>query len=206
MTWADDLEEWKRQQDQARKTKESREKFKAADGNKAEWQRIYKNYRASSIWQEIKKRKLAQVGFRCELCSAQYISESGLQVHHKNYDRVGGLEKDSDLQVVCAGECHHRADEFREERVETRRRHAKYEQWFENWGIKKYRDKWEIEKYDRELEVEEEFQKHAYKKWCEDNGKHFNSYIRIPDDFIEMLEDGRYDEYEEYTPGGTYYW
>jgi len=206
MTWANDLDEWKRQQEQARKTRESREKFKAADGNKGEWQRVYKNYLASPIWQEIKKRKLAQVGFRCELCGAQYINESGLQIHHKTYDRVGGLEKDSDLQVVCAGKCHEEADEEREERVEAERLFAEYERWFENWGVKKYEDDWIAQKYDREMEVREEFREYAYRKWCTENNRSYRSYLKIPDEFIEMLESGLYDEYEEPSYDDDFSW
>jgi hypothetical protein len=102
--------------------------------------------------------------YRCEQCHAQYLNDSGLQVHHITYDRVGGLEKDSDLQVVCAGKCHEEADEKREERVEAERMNAEYERWLDNWGTKKYEDDWAIKKYDDEMKMREEFCEYAYRK------------------------------------------
>lgn len=206
MTWAEENQEWKRQQEQIKKTKESREKFKAVEGNKVEWQRVYKNYLSSPIWDEIKKRKLKKVGYKCEKCGAQYISDLGLQVHHKTYDRVGGMEKDSDLQVVCAGECHREADEEREERAEAEKLYAEYERWFENWGAKTYGDDWEIKKYDDEMKMREEFCSYAYKKWCKENNRSYRSYLKIPDEFIEMLESGLYDEYEEPPYNDDFSW
>ena len=197
MTWAEDNQEWKRQQEQKNKSKEQRNKFKAADGNSSAWQKVYKSYLESDIWKEIRKRKLQAVGNRCEICGAQYITDSGLQVHHITYDRVGGLEKDSDLQVVCAGKCHEEADKEREERVESEKLYAEYERWFENWGMKVYKDEWVAKKYDDEMKMRGEFCEHAYRKWCNDNGKVYRSYLKIPDEFIEMLESGLYDEYEE---------
>jgi hypothetical protein len=206
MNWADENQEWKRQQEQKAKTKESRGKFKAASGNTAEWNRVYKNYLSSQIWQEIKRRKFKQVGYTCERCGAHYINEAGLQVHHLNYDRVGGLEKDSDLQVVCAGECHEEADEEREERVEAERRYSEYERWFENWGAKRYTDDWVMKKYNDEIKMREEFREYAYKKWCEENVKVYRSYLKIPDEFVEMLESGLYDEYEEESFDDDFSW
>lgn len=206
MTWADEIQTWKKQQEQRDKSKEWRQKFGAVDGRDSEWQKVYKSYLASPIWQEIRKRKLKQAGNRCEICHAQYLTDSGLQVHHKIYDRVGGLEKDSDLQVICAGECHEEADEEREERVEAERLYAEYERWFENWGAKKYKDDWVIQKYDREMEVREEFREYAYRKWCKENHKSYCSYLKFPDEFVEMLEDGRYDEYEEPSFDDDYSW
>jgi hypothetical protein len=206
MTWADDMQEWQRQQNQIKRTKESREKFKSTDGNKVEWQRVYKNYLSSPIWQEIKKRKLQQVGYKCERCGAQYITDSGLQVHHLTYERVGGLEKDSDLQVVCAGKCHEEADEEREERVEAQRLYDEYERWFENWGEKKYGDNWSMKLYDDEIKMREEFCEYAYRKWCKENNKSYRAYLNIPDEFIEMLENGLYNEYEEPTYDDDFSW
>lgn len=206
MTWTEDMQAWKKQQEQRDKSKEWREKFRTVDGNRPEWQRVHKNYLASPIWQEIKRRKLKQVGYKCERCGAQYLGDLGLQVHHKTYDRVGGLEKDSDLQVVCAGECHEEADEEREERIEAERLSAEYERWFENWGVKIYKDNWVIKKYDNELKMREEFCEYAYRKWCKENNKSYRSYLNIPDEFIEMLEDGLYDEYEEPSYDDDFSW
>jgi hypothetical protein len=211
MTWAEDNQEWKRQQEQKEKSKEWLGKFRAVDGNKSEWQKVYKSYLDSPIWKEIRIRKIMQIvkqfgHYRCEQCHAQYLNDSGLQVHHITYDRVGGLEKDSDLQVVCAGKCHEKADEKREERVEAERLNAEYERWFENWGAKKYEDDWAIKKYDDEMKMREEFCEYAYRKWCKENNKSYRSYLNIPDEFIEMLENGLYDEYEEPSYDDDFSW
>lgn len=206
MTWADENQEWKRQQEQKEKTKDIRSQYRAAEGNTSEWQKVHKKYLASDIWKDIRKRKIKAVGYKCEQCGAQYISDAGLQIHHRTYDRVGGLERDSDLEVVCAGECHHSADVEREERVQSERLVNEYQRWFDNWGAQKYEDEWVIKKYDYEIEMREEFCRHAYRKWCQKSGKSYRAYLKVPDEFCEMLEAGQYDEYDESSLDDYFSW
>jgi hypothetical protein len=56
----------------------------------------YRMYMASSEWKGIRKRKLQQVGYRCQGCS----SDERLEVHHLSYARFG-YEHLNDLQVLC---------------------------------------------------------------------------------------------------------
>jgi 5-methylcytosine-specific restriction endonuclease McrA len=66
---------------------------------------VYAEYIRSPEWAKVKTRKFKQVGHRCEKCA----KHTGLQVHHKTYDRLG-RERLSDLQVLCSG-CHEREHE-----------------------------------------------------------------------------------------------
>lgn len=206
MTWADEIEQWKKKQqvkDESQKVSDWRKKF-AETKSKTEWDKVYTAYLNSDIWKQIRKRILKRAKNRCEnkKCGVSVVDDSFLQVHHDVYDRVGGLERDADLRALCAS-CHLEADEKREERVEAERGDRQYRQWFDNWGANKYKEDWEIVKYDRESEIEEEFQEHAYQKWCKDNRKSYNPDIKVPEEFIEMLEQGQYDEYEEFS-GSVY--
>ncbi len=189
-TMANQNKEWER--------KYWHKRLLAASGNDSAWQKLYTQYLDTDIWKEIRHKAIARAGYRCERCNALYAGEIKLQVHHKTYDRVGGFEKDSDLEVVCAGQCHREADEEREERVEEERGYAIYQMRLDGWGRARYKDEWEIKKYDNELEVEEEFHRFAYKDWCEKNGEPYNKRRVVPDEFIELLMENRDSEYEEY--------
>jgi hypothetical protein len=176
-----------------------RKRFREASGNDVEWKKVYVQYLKNAIWLEIRQKALERAGFRCERCHTFHGSnQSKLHVHHKQYDRIGGFEKDSDLEVVCAGDCHQTADEEREERVEQERGEAIYQIRFESWGNARYKDSWDKKKYEYELGAEEEFHRFAYKDWCEKNKVRYHKSRKIPDEFIELLMENRDDEYEEY--------
>lgn len=61
----------------------------------------YEDYLLSDHWKVIKKRKIKQANYQCEVCGEDEIM---LQVHHKHYDNLG-CEKDEDLAVLCP-HCH----------------------------------------------------------------------------------------------------
>lgn len=61
----------------------------------------YDDYLKMPHWLEIKKRKLKQADYKCEICGEDEIA---LQVHHKHYRNIGN-EKDEDLAVLCPN-CH----------------------------------------------------------------------------------------------------
>lgn len=169
----------------------------AASGKDSVWKKLYKQYLDTDIWKELRQRAIIRAGYRCERCNALYAGEIKLQVHHKTYDRVGGFEKDSDLQVVCAGECHWNADIKREQIVERKRISARYQARFDAWGEARYKNDWDRKKYDDELEVEEEFHKRVYKDWCDDNDVHFDPSADVPELFVDLLKEGRENEYDE---------
>jgi len=59
-------------------------------------------YNDSHVWKAVREEKLESTGYKCEICGGQ---PEIMQVHHLNYDRVGGKELLEDLQSVCKS-CH----------------------------------------------------------------------------------------------------
>lgn len=70
----------------------------------------YDEYIHSERWRKRCERVYKKRGRRCERCGR---NDRPLQMHHKNYDRLGA-ELDDDLLIVCK-DCHPKADA---ERVE----------------------------------------------------------------------------------------
>ena len=68
---------------------------------KKDWWAWYNLYLNSRKWQKIRARIIQRRLFRCEQCG----SRKQLEVHHLTYKRVGGNEKDDDLEVLCRS-CH----------------------------------------------------------------------------------------------------
>lgn len=65
----------------------------------------YKGYLQSEEWASVRRLKLSEVNFTCERCGLfPGMSKQKLEVHHKNYHRLG-REEMSDLEVLCA-KCH----------------------------------------------------------------------------------------------------
>src|SRR5512139_2185500 len=71
----------------------------------------YTEYMQSRRWHERKHKLFKKRGYACEMCGSSGLP---LDVHHKNYDRLG-RELDDDLLIVCREECHPKADREREE-------------------------------------------------------------------------------------------
>ena len=68
----------------------------------------YKQYLETSHWQDVRKDKLKEAKYRCQLCGN---TNTELHVHHNTYERIGNEEM-SDLIVLCE-DCHkkfHNAD------------------------------------------------------------------------------------------------
>ena len=61
----------------------------------------YERFLRSPRWQTRREAKLRTVGWRCEECGRG----GRLQVHHRNYNRPWGREKDKDLVALCSM-CH----------------------------------------------------------------------------------------------------
>lgn len=71
-------------------------------------------YLATLSSKEFKRRKTARVKAtrsHCERCGL-YFPRSGLQLHHKTYERLGN-ELETDLELLCR-ECHIVADRERQ--------------------------------------------------------------------------------------------
>jgi hypothetical protein len=62
----------------------------------------YGEYLQTPEWRRVRDLALRRAGFRCELPHCR--SKVGLQVHHRDYDRIGE-EVPEDLTVLC-GVCH----------------------------------------------------------------------------------------------------
>lgn len=63
-------------------------------------QLIHRAYLCSAAWKAKRLEALGAYGCICNRCG-----EHGTDVHHKTYERVGGLEKLEDLEVLCR-DCH----------------------------------------------------------------------------------------------------
>ncbi len=61
---------------------------------------IHREYLKSPVWNDKRQQALAYYGCICNRCK-----EYGSDVHHKTYERTGGNELMSDLEVLCR-ECH----------------------------------------------------------------------------------------------------
>ncbi len=154
-TYKQDNENWLRKQE----IKNWRREFSDATGEK--WQEVHKRYLASELWKRIKAPILVRANGRCEDCG----NHSKLDVHHKNYARIGGDEKQEDLIALCH-ECHKKADRKRERetsiRIEEEIEENIYDAGLNTFGKKKYGEDWEtIPSYNV---VKEEFD-----EWCEKN-------------------------------------
>ena len=69
------------------------------------YQIAYRNgYLQSDHWQEVRRRKLKQAGYKCEACG----EKTKLDIHHKTYERLG-KERLDDLQALCRP-CHVKAE------------------------------------------------------------------------------------------------
>lgn len=65
---------------------------------------IYREYMASSKWQEKRREALELANYTCAYCLRQAPSWP-LEVHHLTYDRFGYEHVEHDLRVLCT-ECH----------------------------------------------------------------------------------------------------
>lgn len=68
---------------------------------RSEQQRAYSAFINSAAWKWIREQALADRHRRCERCGSQWQ----LHVHHLTYERFGGQELLSDLEVLCRA-CH----------------------------------------------------------------------------------------------------
>lgn len=57
----------------------------------------YDRFMKSDTWEHLRSLKLRQARNRCEKCG----DTERLEVHHLTYDRFGGDERMTDLQVLC---------------------------------------------------------------------------------------------------------
>ena len=72
--------------------------------------RRYDKFMQSEEWEIIRDVKLACASHKCEACGyGEYKDQTDpLDVHHLTYDRFGGDERMTDLQVLCRP-CHNQA-------------------------------------------------------------------------------------------------
>ena len=61
----------------------------------------YKCYLKTMVWDNTRKKKLKEAGYKCQLCSK---TDAELHVHHNTYERIGD-EDMNDLIVLCES-CH----------------------------------------------------------------------------------------------------
>ena len=68
---------------------------------------LHRQYLQSPIWKTKRNEALAHYGCTCNRCG-----KYGTDVHHKTYERVGGNELLTDLEVLCrlCHDAHHRVE------------------------------------------------------------------------------------------------
>jgi hypothetical protein len=81
----------------------------------------YEKYLNSPAWRMKRMLAIHRAGYQCERCNA----ENSLQVHHKDYDRLGH-ERYCDIEVLCP-DCHHQADRERTMETEVRQEEARFD-------------------------------------------------------------------------------
>ena len=159
-------------------------RFKQAKGKNQEWQKTYQDYLRSDVWAEKRKLALDRANGKCEDCGGIFVSNSSLDVHHLNYERVGGNEKPQDLKVLCYP-CHQKADRKRDKQTDERRKHRYYRSRLNGFATSKFGNGWQFD-HDEE-EVELEFITYLYKKHCDEWGFDFDPRFD-PDTDLDFLE------------------
>lgn len=155
--------------------------FQKAQGKRKEWQKVYRAYLRSDIWKQIRNRILKRSAGKCEDCGKIILDPD---VHHINYDRVGGRETDDDLKVLCFS-CHQKADIARARGTDKRRKDGLYWARLNGFASRKYGDDWYYH-YD-EANVEIEFISYLYKQYCQELGLTFRPDFDLSTD-AEFLE------------------
>ena len=145
-------------------------KFREAQPGE-EWKKVLAAYERSDIWIEIRNASLKKASYQCQNPKHKGQISRNLQVHHKNYDHVGGYEKENDLLVLCPA-CHRIYDKRREIESETKREDALYKYRFEKWAKRKYGIDRELIDPDR---LEDEYQEYL----DEEEDKYWDNWTAI---------------------------
>ena len=95
----------------------------------------YDKYIKSARWRNISEAMKKHANYVCARCKTH---TTVLEVHHKNYDRLG-KERMSDLEVLCKS-CHDVADRKRVEIREERGKQRGHEKAMATYVSKKYGD------------------------------------------------------------------
>jgi 5-methylcytosine-specific restriction endonuclease McrA len=181
------LNEWYETKLRAQEVERWVSRFSSASGNKDEWAKVHQDYLRSKIWAELRKKALARANSRCEDCRVLVVDDSVLDVHHLNYNRVGGNEKMEDLQVLCSA-CHKKAHEKRDRETDERRKNALYQRRLDGFGSKEYGPGWRYDQDEQKVEIE--FILWLYKKHCKENGLYFDPQLdtEIDEEFLEFWD------------------
>lgn len=185
-------DEWLKKKLWEQEVKKWVSKFNLA-GNKQEWLKIHQAYLQSDVWAEKRRQALVRANGICESCGAIVINDSLLDVHHLNYDRIGGNENLDDLKVLCYP-CHQKADKQRDKRTDERRKNNYYQSRLNGFASKKYGDDWWFEKDEQEVEIE--FVTYLYKQSCKENDFDFDPRFdpETDKDFLEFWDSVLEDE------------
>ena len=86
----------------------------------------YRGYLLSETWRKRRERYFRTHQRRCWICG---IERATIHLHHANYERLGGHERDSDLVPLCSP--HHRGlhTYMKRRRVPVERAHLAYKRY-----------------------------------------------------------------------------
>ena len=188
MTLSDEMLEWKKRAEK-RQLEAKREemvaiwtaRFKSVAGSRSlAWRQVYDEYIKSPLWKMIRQEALDAADGKCSNCGCK---KPVMDVHHKNYDNIGGHEVIGvDIFVFCKW-CHDHADKTRAARSAEAADDNLFSCRVAGYAEKRYGEDW-MKHYDLE-DIEEEFFLKRFKDSCRDNGETFYSGIV---DSMEYLE------------------
>jgi hypothetical protein len=102
------------------------------------WRQQYSQLLKSNKWRELKRKKAALVGNKCQKCS----QTTGFDLHHLHYEKPLGTETLKDVELVCY-HCHPSADRARErQRAEALAEAADDAKKRGRWARRQFGDGW----------------------------------------------------------------
>lgn len=72
-----------------------------------QWRHLYETYLDSQAWCEVRQQRLAMDQHRCVCCGSSGEAGRYLEVHHQDYQKVGGEDVAEDVRTLCR-HCFHR--------------------------------------------------------------------------------------------------
>lgn len=158
-------------------------RFKSVKGKEyIEWITVYRSYLGSRLWEEIKQQAIFSSNGKCLKCNEKLVDPD---VHHKNYNRVGGNELPSDLEVLCS-ECHlekHKELKFdREERWKNERYLRRLDGFAK--GSSKHGEMWWF--HEDEDAIELEFIKFLYRKMLKEDDYENSDEYEDPENYTDF--------------------
>lgn len=164
-----------------------------ANRNSLEWRHVYDAYMASPLWKMIRNEALSSTGGKCANCGRTY---SNMEVHHIDYDRIGGDERIGiDVFPLC-NPCHNMKDWERKVREIESSENALYVNRVKGYARKVYGENWE--NFCDFEDVEEKFLWTRFKSYCKSRGESYSFEDKNSMDYLYFCKAVRENREEEF--------